>query len=606
MTPVASFPAGNYTRPNPVHPNLTSVTVTAENGKIKTYEFADTNLPSGLMQALAAGFAAATTPGGRWRTIPTANAAAELGRRFARDIVRINPGIETVQDIGPEDWWTWRSEVEQRTRWPGQINLARALLADTPGVSDVTLRALRSRARKPKKRSYDAYSREEFARIRSAALRILRQGEHRQRVNSATLAEYLAGDEPADAPRLKLKGTWYTAGSILHSLRDTGRLPYTTHYRADRVRQMVDLTGATTILEAMHANTLEVYSLMVLFVCERGLNSTVISDMTIDTTSASDPRSEALLPVVHADKPRRGADRHFDLSLSGAAGKLWERAVALTASARATLDNLGHPTDQLFVARIAGGMNTTHPSRIFRVDWSEAFTAANRWHSHTGLLDDTGEPLRVNLRRLRLTEQVLNEQPRQNTATVHESVYRLPDPHTQEQATNVILGGQQDAIDHARTTVHIRSLTPDQVTQATRNPAQLAGELGVSSQTIQDLVAGRLDTAVTGCLDYYDSPHSKTESGTCAASFLACLSCVNAVATPAHLTRLVTLHDALLRTASAVDSDTWQTDFADAFSSLAHLLANNTTEQELEQARTQARDKDRQIVDRLLRRRLDA
>ena len=52
--------------------------------------------------------------------------------------------------------------------------------------------------------------------------------------------------------------------------------------------------------------------------------------------------------------------------------------------------------------------------------------------------------------------------------------------------------------------------------------------------------------------------------------------------------------------------DAWRADFADAFASLSHLLANNTTEQELDQARTQAGDKDRQIVDRLLRRRLDA
>ena len=74
------------------------------------------------------------------------------------------------------------------------------------------------------------------------------------------------------------------------------------------------------------------------------------------------------------------------------------------------------------------------------------------------------------LRRLRLSEQVLNQRARQNTDSVSEDVYRHRDSSAPRHRRRDDYRGQQDALDHAQATVSVRTLTAAEVAEARRDP----------------------------------------------------------------------------------------------------------------------------------------
>ena len=118
--------------------------------------------------------------------------------------------------------------------------------------------------------------------------------------------------------------------------------------------------------------------------------------------------------------------------------------------------------------------------------------------------------------------------------------------------------------------------------------------------TVRALIDGSLDTATGACLDLHDSPF--TGSGRpCAASFLSCLACRNAVATRRHLPRLAYLHQALGGLRCTLDPVVWDQDWRPHFQRLTALLEENTSIPERAAAARGIGDADRELIDRLLR-----
>ncbi|MGV1005140.1 MAG: hypothetical protein ACOYEV_10355 [Candidatus Nanopelagicales bacterium] len=603
----AVMPAEGYTRPALVDSSGLIVTHVTEDGAItQAFDFSDLDCQSELLCSLVQGFAAATGQAGRWRSTASARQGAKTLRQFIRDIAGHPQSPARIEDLGPEVWWTWRAQIETRQRWPGAINQIRGLLADTPGLPETTRQALRGRARKPKTRQYEAYSRDEFQRIRAAASRILRTGLQRIEANLAVLAAYQAGEEPTDAPRTTIQGRSWTAGAILDHLARTGSVPPGTFGgQGQEARRLLHLAGATSASEALFPNSAEALSISFLLACERGYNPSVINAMTITGDRADDHASEEPVHVLHLDKPRRGpASRYSDESLTGDASMVIGRATAITAQARRTAALLGCPTDSLLLFR-GGNASASRGAGLFRTDLSQPYVVAARWHEAAGLVADDGAPLRVTHRRLRLTEQVLNAQPRQNAPTVSETVYRRPDPQTRRDATVAIIRGQAEALEHAHATVAMRTLTQREIDAAESDPKALADRLGVPADKVKLLLSGAMNTAASACLDFTNSPFTAENGMPCPASFLACLGCRNAVATPAHLPRLVALSDALTRIGSAVSPGVWSEDYALPAARLANLLEANSTPEQREHARAQISDADEAVLTRLLSRGLD-
>lgn len=593
----ASLPPARYARPSLVDAATRQVHFVDPDGRSKVFDFTEVSASPTLLDDLIRAFASGVAPGGRWQSVTTAEAAAGTVKHLARYLTEFHPGVVSLADLTAEVWWAWRSEKDKHTRWPGQVTMMRALLSEATTLPQSTRRAMRAKAVKPRKRlpANDAYTREEFTAIRNAANQRVNQALRRIEANTAVLQRHLDGGEPADAPSFQVQGVRWTVGSLLAHLSRTGTMP--SQYLAWAVsrRDCFDLRGVTTPAHALFPSIEEVLNLMVLLVCERGFNLSVMNALTVDSFRASDPDAEDPVHTVGVDKPRRGTRRYSDEILAGEAGKLWERAVTLTQPCRDALNAVGRPTDKLLVAHRHKNLTSDGP---FRTEWTTACLGTSR-------ASRTADGPAWTFRRLRLTEQVLNQTARQNTETESEDIYRRPDPLTAEAASETINAGLTDAVAHAHASIHVRAMNSGEVEQARQNPEAAAATLEVPVHTLKLLLAGRLDTPTAACVDFFGSPFADEAGQPCPASFFACFACGNAVITPRHLPRLVVLLDALDDIATVVTPSRWDRDFAEHHARLHTVLTTNATTAEIVHARGAAGDEDREMVRRLLSRRLD-
>jgi hypothetical protein len=600
----AALPAGKYSRPALTDPELRRLSFTDETGRTKTFSFVDVDGPAELIDDLVTALANGAQSGGRWRTLATVDAAASAARQLITHLRTEFPEVHSIADFGPEVWWAWRAAKESQTRWPGQVNLVRTLLSESPRLPETTRKAMRARATKPRKRlpENDSYSRDEFGRIRSAAKGEVRQALRRIRVNTEKLHQFREVGDVGDGITFNVGGSRWSTGSLLDYLSRNGELP--TQYLANRavLKGCFDLAGVPSPAQALFPSIREIYCLMVLLVCERGFNLSVMENLTVTSFRASDGVGEPSVYTVNTDKPRRGSKRFSAEILAGEAGKLWENAVSLTEPCRTALAALGTPCEKLLIAHRHKNLTDGGP---FRQEWLTA-GIGDHYMASAGLLADDGTPLRVSLRRLRLSEQVLNQHARQNSEAVSEDTYRTPDPTTAAGAADTIIDGQTEAVAHARATVTIRSLSAAEVTAARADPDTTATKLGIPVPTLKLLLAGSLDTATTACTDLLNSPFAAQVGEPCPASFFACFSCTNAVITPEHLPRLITLLDALDNVATLVAPARWESNYRDHYARLQAILDQNATKAEIHDARRHVTDADRNIVTQLVGRNLDA
>lgn len=599
----ATLPTGRYSRPARTDDAVRIVRFADEDGATWEFDFNGLVGPSGLIDELVAAVVAGSSPGGRWRTRQTVDAAVGAARQLVAYLNTNFPDVASVADISAEVWWAWRSAKEEKARWPGSVNLCRALLSESPKLPDSTRRAMRAKASKPRKRMphNDAYSRDEFNRIRTVAKAQVRQASARVEANLETLHAHLSG-APTTRVLKPHNGPIHTAGSLLEYLSGHGVMPSPGLARSTVIKGAFDLRGVANPAQALFPSIREIYCLMVLFVCERGFNLSVMNNLTISSFASSDPVTEDPVRTVEIDKPRRGAQRYSAEILTGEVGKLWESAIRLTQPCRDALEALGSPSNRLLIAHRHKDYRDSGP---FRSDWLSGGIGDHTLEPF-GLLADDGSPLVVSLRRLRLSEQVLNQRARQNTETVSEDVYRTPDASAREFAAQTIVEGQQDAVDHARATLAVRALSATEVAAARDDPESVAKRLGVPVVTLNLILAGRLDTPTSSCIDFLNSPFADTAGDPCPASFLACLACDNAVITPQHLPRLVALKDALDNVATIVTEARWNLSYGEHYARLCNVVHHNATAAEIAAARQAATAQDRTLMEQLLSRNLDA
>ena len=201
-----SFPEPGDERPSALSADgLTVGPLLGEDGEdMGTYNFRPlaSDCPPGLVLPLVAGFARAVSPGGRWRRRSSAIKVAGDLRAFVREIVKLYPDLEAIEDLRPEMYQAWFWEVRSGAVWPGRIVTVRGLLEEARGVPQDTLQRVRTlKASKPDHGASQPYSRSEFRRIRSA-LRKPGYTDRSLRGRDAGLAESSAG-APAFAGRCR-------------------------------------------------------------------------------------------------------------------------------------------------------------------------------------------------------------------------------------------------------------------------------------------------------------------------------------------------------------------------------------------------------------------
>ncbi|WP_019159034.1 hypothetical protein [Brevibacterium senegalense] len=582
------MPAAGYRRPDRLDATGLVVSVIGTDGQeAGPFDFSQAPAHGRVRQQLIDAFIAAAGPEGRWRSAASMGTAHRTAVAFLRSLDRLGIGIDTLSHFGPEQWWIWRSDREERNRWPGQVNIMRVLLKEIPEVGPLTRRALSQRTHKPRKRLYDSYSVTEFEAIRRRAGELVRACEARISANVAAL-EHHRDVRHDDGPLVPYEETALSRGALLERRVQDGRLRFGRGAGEAAEQSAVVLgTGGLHPTYALFPSRMELLSLMAALVCDRGYNLSTLESMVVPDLASEPGRDEVL--VSHLDKPRRGHRRYFTNSFSGPHARTLRTALTITAPARECLAHQGHPTDRLLIAGTSCGV-TDHPTTLFVTGGFTNGGAARRWDKVADLRDDDGQLLHVHFGRLRLSEQVINRKSSQNSAAVSEDIYRRPDALTARLHQDVILDGQAEAAGHARDTVRLRYA-----------PVQY---LGLPVGTADAVLSGSLDTAATACLDFNHSPYS-ADGDPCTASFLMCLACPNAVATPAHLPLLVLLDEALNNLAS-VDPARFEVRYRKHGDRLGHLLESSTTPAERAGARDQATEADREVIERLLRRDLDA
>jgi hypothetical protein len=339
-------------------------------------------------------------------------------------------------------------------------------------------------------------------------------------------------------------------------------------------------------------NPVEVFALAVLLVASEGWNRGVLATMTVPT---QDPAAGDRVDIhrVDIDKPRRPVRlRHTSNNLvdtgPDSPGRLLGQAVEATAPARQALAAMGQPTSRLLICR-SQRPNAATGGFLLGVP----VTSMPAFNRHTG-----AGVAAVSLQTLRRTVQVrIRQEPAQNSSAVHDSVYVLRDASTVDAAAATVAQGLDDAVEHAQTMVTMRMLVGDD--------AQVLLELADHPDLARAVLAGRADTATGACTDVTNGPHAP-QGTPCPASFLSCLACRNAIATRRHLPRLCYLHACLQSLRSTVSEIIWRLDWQEHHQRLTSLLEAHTTAAERQAELRRLSDRDRDLVDQMLRRRLDA
>lgn len=597
MSRTAKFPVKGYSRPRRASATSLVVDVVGESGEsLGRFDFSDLAVPEELLVDLVSAFEIATGSSGRWRAESSVRRGAEILRRFAREMAVAD--VKRMSDFKPEVWWAWRKVNIANSRSRSYVIAVKSLLHDVRVLPATTRSAMKVREKKARDRLYGAYSVKEFRSIYATAWSVVRAAKRRLRRNQIFLKEYRLGTEPKNAPSIFINKEKWTRGRVLDHIDTTGTFPSgkVPDYHKEKIQAMLGLEKHSSGTLAIFASSLEVYAGIVLLVCERGFNLSVVEKLTVSPQIAGNDKHKA---TVHAiDKPRRGpSKRYSSVTFSGKSSRIREVITEITEPARQARSRWDQQCDRLLI-----GFTTMGKSKDgkFKLRWIQSSYLSTSFHDLTGIVGDDGTPLKISLRRLRLTEQVVNKRSSLNSEEVSESIYRGPDKQTKAAAQGVILKGQEDALADARVTVAVKLLTIEEVIKAKADPSIIAQRFNVSTSKILQLLNGDSDTVASACIDIKNGPYAE-KGDTCGASFLLCLSCPNSVVTPKHLPRLILLFDAISERASIVTEAVWIADYATAHQQLSNLLEMYATREELVEARNLANEDEKQLIHNFMR-----
>ena len=604
----AVAPEGGYSRPRMVDAEGLSVSVRTEDGDAKVFDFRSGGAPPDLMRPLVAAFARASGPAGTWRQMATVYNGWKALRGFQRFVGEEYPNVTTITGLTEDVWKHWRSNTDTASGRNSQSSVLRTLLRDAEGLPGRTRMALYGRIDQNVGRQMVAYKRDEMARIVRAAWRVFRAAEARIGASVEALDRYRAGVEPADCVRVRFRDREWSHGEVLDHLSRTGRMPDSfkgvLRERTGPLREALGIgeegrSYRVSLFPAVH----EVYAAMILLVFAKGF---ALSDMArlkvSDIGRLPGPKPGRWIFQVDVDKPRRRSDRYSSITFSGPAARLLQRTVAMGKPARDTLTALGFAEDPLLISCTQKN-RSRHESGLFITHWMGTENAAFAWHDRVEVRGADGKPLRVNLQRMRLSVQVIRREAMMNSVDVSVKVYRGPDPQTHEQARPVVVQGLNDAVTDAKRRVAAR-VSESETEAARTDPAELAARLGVTAEDVTALLEGRLDTATAACLDIMHSPHEIDEGGPCTASFLACVECPNAVATPDHIPRIVAVYEAIVVAARSSPAPVRERHYAHYVAAFDDLL-RQVPEPEVKRARAAVTPADIEAVMQLLNRSLD-
>jgi hypothetical protein len=582
-----------------------------EGGRTADFDFSSWPVGQELRRAFAAAFSKLTAPDGTHRSTSTAETTFAASKRFSVHVSSSACPPQRPQDLVPAHL------AEFRLAKPRDYIKVKVVLRGVPGITQAFAGALRTSNPPRRSQRLRSYSKREFSSILAAARGQLRDARSRIRANRELLEQW-------HASQFKEGTEQWNRGYVLEHVARTGDVPRDSSGSPEP--SCARLGTVEELVSALHLTYNEMIAGAVLLAGLTGHNVTGISNLTVSHHRADgdDGTGTTRVAIVEIVKRRRGRRRRYmsvpltdvpdwvlgsaedgsrnqeDLNTPfGAFATLCE----VTADSRAVTGS-----DRLLIARSVrgGGGIGRH--------WSFGFTAggiARVWAASHDLRADPAEgdgqgaaPLAVTWPRLRLTFVQLHQRGVAHTERVLVSEYLLRDRGNISEYRQVVADVLAEQERNAREFGLARTLSGGDIELARRDPAAAAEQLGIDVPTLHRLLDGRLDTALAACVDEHHGPYSP--SGTpCRASFLLCLSCPNARATPAHLPVQALAHHKILALRPAMPPARWARRFGLAEAQLRHLLGEFSPAR-VSDALASAGPADADMIDRLLSGQLDA
>ena len=611
---LAAVPAVGY-RPTPrlAADAAPQVTFTPETpGPSQVFDFSTWPVTEELQLALAQAFAFRTRPGGRIRATGAAGRAFRLLRAFAKHLAASGRPPQKPDELVPAHLKSWAMARSDHKSLSVELAALKSSLRRIPGITPEFAACLAQRNPPPTSSTVSSYSRDEFARILAAARRQVRQAAQRIRAGRALLGRWRAGeldDETQDVRRRGRLLDLIDRDADVPRDADTHRLPVLW------VRALGPLDEHFAML---HLTVDDIAAFVVLLVGLTGQNRATILDAPAVYHRADGYAGGPATAVVELDKPRRGRHRHMDFALVALPdwvpapadpGEQTREDLRTPFGVYMLLHDLAGParrrmrSDKLIAWwAVRGG----HVGRGFRTGLT-AVQVAN-WAGRQDLLADPpadgspAPPLGVTLQRLRLTYVELHQRPVAHTEQTLANEYLARNRGNLGEYQRVVAAALAQEVAKAKTRDKIGALSAADIAEAREHPARVAARHGMDMATLQRLLAGQLDTVLGGCIDNTGGPHDPGQP--CRASFMLCLSCPCARATPQHLPTQVLVHDELAARRAAMTPLRWTQRFAGPHAQLADLL-DRAGPVAVADAREAITDSERALVDRFLRRELD-
>ncbi|MFI9365863.1 hypothetical protein ACIG5E_33150 [Kitasatospora sp. NPDC053057] len=621
----AALPAPGYQAPDRLvlDEGRCTVTFTSEDGRVsQDYDFTCMPVDRELQVAFARAFDRRTGPSGTCKSVSSANGCYYGLRTFAQCLSGLPFPPSRPDQLRPAHLESYR------TKYAGQRTLAQRLggvkrtLRAVEGTDDAFTSALRSggitRDRAPK---VSSYSPEEFRRIMTAARSEARATAARIREHRELVEQWRSGtiDRELDSERWQL-------GQLLDHVETTGDVPR-MHRSNGNSYLPYDLAKRWTVRDLIPMVLLtwrDAMPFLVLLVGLTGQNGGTIIDAPAAVHRPDGGVGGTANGIVELVKPRRGHRSHMPVVLADLPDWLstGERDEE-TGPSLSTRDELHTPlgvflltreltepvrritgSDRLMAVRGRKGFRVGRPSGAGLLG-----TAVAAWSRRAGLtsISPTGSAMpregEVSLPRLRLTVLEQRQQAIAHTDQVLANEYLGRDRGNITAYQQLVARVLDDQVVRARASALMPVLTAADLELARERPGDVAARYGVDIPVLKRMLAGDLDTVLGACTDHRGGSHAPPGQP-CRASFMRCLDCPCARATPQHLTVQILVLDGLDSHRAEMPPARWAQRFALPHAQLAELVSRHPPAA-VTHARDEATSADRRLAERFLARELD-
>lgn len=581
--------------------------VCAVSAQRRVFDLSGWDASPGLLRDLGAAFRTATSSeAGTMRTMSSAAAAFRRLRAFVALLAQSERRPVSGRALLESDL------TLARVRFSGRdFGVLRSVLRrNLDAWSEEVRRELFTPGKVRVSTTVESYSLADFYSILAAAREEVRRARDRIRPNLAMLQRWRespdgAGLTPAEIQR----------GAVLDQAARTVDVPRWSPLPTGRAGQpnmsvlrRAGFESGTGVLHSLFLTQQEITAFMVLMIGVTGQNAGTLNRLTDHVHHATDPSERISATILETVKPRREPfAAHTDVVLADLPPWLHEGAGRRDKDLRtpfgvhALLVELGAPAreasgDRGLFAWYATSGGKGQMWRQLRSALNAKATALD-WTRSRPVVGADGLAIPVSFQRMRLSFVQHQDRPVAHTANTLADQYQIRDrgglARYQEKVADVL----DEQVRHARATTALSFLTSQQVRDARTDPVRVAGQVGVRVEVLEQVLEGSADTVLSACTDNLSGPTGAGQP--CRASFLLCLGCPCALATPAHWSAIVHTHDELVNRKQDMVQLDWAVRFGSAHQRLADVM-NRLPAGAVERARSAVADHVSVAVTRML------